>query len=371
MAAKSNASLPPTQLMLDTRHAITLSDNGSTAQFNIVDGIDTQVEIQSVNLQLLQFQASHSIYNITEANNTLEFYTTYTDGTSSTYILKIPNGHYSLDYLRTYLNDQLSSGEFHFQPKPTPAPDTFTIMDKYSTCEFTGLITFQLPACIITPAIQTVKKYSGFYLLIDKYPGLPKTLGFYSDNSASFLTIGSRLGVGVAVTSTAKTEDGITKQIYAFSSMKNDLFSITNSGYLVSAKFLDLSYPRNIYIVIDGLNTNNRCSLVENSYGTILEKVPLQSSKFGDNIYYEPYLDFPQLLPNFHVNTIKIRTLDENGQTIDWNNGYWSITIGITWSIDLGSSGLEDTTAGRHFRPILHSTEHDPLLTQREHKRRR
>jgi hypothetical protein len=177
-----------------------------------VDGIDTQVEIQSVNLQLLQFQASHSIYNITNYNNTLEFYTTYTDGTSSTYILTIPNGHYSLDYLRIYINDQLSSGEFHFQPKPTPAPDTFIIMDKNSTCEFTGLITFQLPTCITTPAIQVGKKYSGFYLLVDKYPGLPKTLGFYSDNTSCFLTIGSRLGVGVAVTSTPSTENGITKQ---------------------------------------------------------------------------------------------------------------------------------------------------------------
>ena len=123
--------------------------------------------------------------------------------------------------------------------------------------------------------------------------------------------------------------------------------------------------------MIDGLNTNNRCSLPGNNYGTILEKIPVTNTAFGDNIYYEPYMDFPQLLPNFHINTIKIRTLDENGEIINWNDGYWSVTLGLTWSMDLGTSGQEDTTAGRHFRPILHATEHDPLQTQREHKRRR
>ena len=356
--------------MLDTRHAITLSDNGSTAQFNLFEGIDTQVEIQSISLQLLQFQASHSIYNITDANNTIEFYTTFNNGVNKTFLLTIPNGHYSLDYLRLYINDQLSAT--HKFKSTSSVPDTFIKMDKESTCEFTGLITFQLPSVITTNEMipRPAKTYSGFYILTDRYPGLPKTLGFYSSNTIPYFEIDDRIGFGVQVGYTfSGNEDEFIQ--YRFKTEKTELFSVTQDGFLVGGKFLDLSYPRSVYLVMDGINTNNRCSLPGNTYGTILDKIPLGNSTFGDNIYYEPYNAFPQLIPNFHMNTIKIRTLDENGQTIDWNNGYWSIKLGLTWSIDLGSSGQEDTTGGRHFRPLLHSTEHDPLRTQQEHKRRR
>ena len=348
--------------MLDTRHAITLSDNGSTAQFNLVDGVDTQVEIQSASLQLLQFQASHSIYNITDANNTLEFYITYEDKAASSLLLTLSNGHYSLDYLRTYINDKIQT---IFEKAVNPF--IFTKIDDNSTCQYTGLITFKTPS-----DTKTYGTLTGAYILADRYPGLPKTLGCYSPDDANYLFIDGRKGFGSAFNKII-TDLGVNGKNYSYSfksTVKNELYSVSES-YITAGKFLDLSYPRSIYIAIDGLNTNNRCSLPGNSYGTILEKIPFANAAFGDNIYYEPYMDFPQLLPNFHINTIKIRTFDENGQPIDWNDGYWSITLGITWSIDVGSAGQEDTTAGRHFRPLLHATEHDPLRTQQEHKRRR
>ena len=64
MSLRVNAATPPVILMLDSRAAPDKRDNGSTVTFNIPNGVNALTETQTAILQLLEFQASHSIYNI-------------------------------------------------------------------------------------------------------------------------------------------------------------------------------------------------------------------------------------------------------------------------------------------------------------------
>ena len=67
--------------MLDSRAAPDKRDNGSTVTFNIPNGINSLTETQTAILQLLEFQASHSIYNIDKTNNKLEIFVQKYDST--------------------------------------------------------------------------------------------------------------------------------------------------------------------------------------------------------------------------------------------------------------------------------------------------
>ena len=60
--------------MLDSRAAPDRRDKGSTVTFNIPNGVNAI-------LQLLEFQASHSIYNIDKTNNKLELFVQTYDST--------------------------------------------------------------------------------------------------------------------------------------------------------------------------------------------------------------------------------------------------------------------------------------------------
>ena len=64
MSLRVIAATPPVILMLDSRAAPDKRDNGSTVSFNISNGTNSLTETQTAILQLLEFQASHSIYNI-------------------------------------------------------------------------------------------------------------------------------------------------------------------------------------------------------------------------------------------------------------------------------------------------------------------
>ena len=67
--------------MLDSRATSDTRDNGSTVTFNIPNGVNAQTETQTAVLQLLEFQASHSIYNIDSTNNKLEIFVQLYDTT--------------------------------------------------------------------------------------------------------------------------------------------------------------------------------------------------------------------------------------------------------------------------------------------------
>ena len=80
---------------------------------------------------------------------------------------------------------------------------------------------------------ETAKSYTGFYILTDRYPGLPKALGFYTTNANCYANItvntgsGSsfeyRKGFGIPVQRTVNSE---SKYIHIFSAEKKIYFPL-------------------------------------------------------------------------------------------------------------------------------------------------
>ena len=67
-------------------------------------------------------------------------------------------------------------------------------------------------------------------------------------------------------------------------------------------------------------------------------KIPAYCS-FGELINYEPTQMSPQNVPNLHVQSMTVRILDEYGQAVESNNGFWSLSVSIQWAIDVGFAG--------------------------------
>ena len=44
-------------------------------------------------------------------------------------------------------------------------------------------------------------------------------------------------------------------------------------------------------------------------------------------INYEPTQMAPQNVPNLHVQSMTVRILDEYGQAVEFNNGFWSLSV--------------------------------------------
>jgi hypothetical protein len=77
----SECRYTPVILMLISRAAPDRRDNGSTVMFNIPNGVNAFTETQTAILHLLEFQASHSIYNIDKTNNKLVLFAQTYDST--------------------------------------------------------------------------------------------------------------------------------------------------------------------------------------------------------------------------------------------------------------------------------------------------
>ncbi len=102
--------------MLDSRAAPDKRDNGSTVTFNIPNGINSLTETQTAILQLLEFQASHSIYNIDKSNNKLEIFVQTYDSTglalsttNTSKVISILPGNYGATELITALNTAINA----------------------------------------------------------------------------------------------------------------------------------------------------------------------------------------------------------------------------------------------------------------------
>jgi hypothetical protein len=111
MSLRVNAATPPVILMLDSRAAPDRRDKGSTVTFNIPNGVNALTETQTAILQLLEFQASHSIYNIDKTNNKLEFFVQTYDSTglelsttNTSTVVSILPGNYGASELIVALN---------------------------------------------------------------------------------------------------------------------------------------------------------------------------------------------------------------------------------------------------------------------------
>ena len=103
--------------------------------------------------------------------------------------------------------------------------------------------------------------------------------------------------------------------------VNEDYYTIDSSGNVSAPEIIDLSYPRYLYISIEGINTNNRANLPDSSYKNMFAKIPVNCS-FGELINYEPTQMSPQNVPNLHVQSMTVRILDEYGQVVEFNNGF-------------------------------------------------
>ena len=399
--------------MLDSRAAPDKRDNGSTVTFNIPNGVNALTETQTAILQLLEFQASHSIYNIDRTNNKLEIFVQKYDSTglalsttNTSTVISILPGNYGASELIKAINTAIQKACPPVKKTITSSNDTleyyysafgnFGFYDTAGGVSVTneaislntnsGKITFNFPVDFeelsdeYTGATSAYSNtffneniYSGFYLLTDNYKGLLLTLGFTEEYFVALPTAKTHYGVGVQLLpSVIYAEQSATTLVnYTINSkfpnknVNEDYYTIDSSGSVSAPDIIDLSYPRYLYISIEGINTNNRANLPDTSFKNMFAKIPVNCS-FGELINYEPTQMSPQNVPNLHVQSLTVRILDEYGDAVEFNNGFWSLSVSIQWAIDVGSAGLEDVSMGRTFRSALHSSDHDPLRTYPE-----
>jgi hypothetical protein len=374
--------------------------------------MDSVTETQTALIQLVDFQASNSFYNITNSNNTLEVFVQLYDTTglalsktSTSSVVTIPNGYYNAYDLVNTLNTALNALTPTARPTGTSTTagwyyKSFGIPAGYGSTNGlnpitlntnTGKITFQIPTLSVlkdtnasTSAYSNTtfnsKLYAGFYLLSDTYPGLLLTLGFQTTDFCLLNTATTRNGVGVNLKPTVSYASNVSTVNYTVSNttITNQLvydnvtvYSVdSTSGNITPPTMCNLSYPRYLYLELEGVNTTNRTNLPNKTYRSFFAKIPVNAA-FGSVITFEPYVSIPQPIPNLHLNCLTVHLYDEFGVPAQMNNGFWSIVISVEWAIDVGGSGMEDFTLGRTFRPILQSTGHDPLHTQAEHQHKR
>ena len=226
--------------MLDSRAAPDRRDNGSTVTFNIPNGINSLTETQTAILQLLEFQASHSIYNIDKTNNKLEIFVQKYDFTgeslstsNTSTVISILPGNYGATELMNALNSAINAACTPVAKTSVSSDDTseyyYSAFGNNGYCASgststqpvtlntnTGKVTFNFPVTFselsdqFTGATSAYSNelfnqniYSGFYLLTDNYKGLLLTLGFTEEYFVALPTAKSHYGIGVQLLPTA------------------------------------------------------------------------------------------------------------------------------------------------------------------------
>lgn len=412
----SNANLPTTQLVLDSKYATYTRENGAVAVFPIADGVDSPTEFHAANIQLLQFQAFNTIYNIDSTNNKLEiFVQTYNSdfsglnsGNTST-VVSISEGSYSAETLVDALNTAIlatctatlrgshsgySTYYYYtgFGISSSALSAGQAAIDPVTWDSTTGKITFQIPsltdlgdksasndgsynsssATISGNSTFASHIYSGFYLLTNTYKGLLSTLGFDTAKSYDIPTYDVSLrGVGVYLTPTVTYASNVMTVSYTVDSSwqldksQSGAYTVSSSG-VTSPGILDLSYPRSINIVASGIPTNNRSVTPNLSYGNLFANVPITVG-FGETISYEPFTSFPLQITNFQLTHFTVSILDEDGEAVNFHNSKWKLVIGINWTYDLGAAGEEDTSQGRTTINPYSSVPSDKLYKRRRY----
>ena len=129
--------------MFNSKQGI-LKDRGATATFNLAGmGVERLTENQSAQIQLLQFQACHSFYNITEENNYLEFQTEMIGHPIKTDIITIAVGNYDVSTLIAAINTSILNTciPFYADAVDTHYPSGY---EKISFNQLTGKVFFSL-----------------------------------------------------------------------------------------------------------------------------------------------------------------------------------------------------------------------------------
>jgi hypothetical protein len=393
--------------MLDSRATPDTRDHGSTVTFNIPNGLNAETETQTAVIQLLEFQASHSIYNIDSSNNKLEIFVQLYDSTglalsktNTSTVITITPGNYGASDLVSALNTAINAAcvpvlktsasssqttEYYYSSFGNNGFTTSGVtIQPVSLNQNTGKIIFNFPVSFteLSDAVGSTSSaysninfnahiYSGFYLLSENYNGLLLTLGFKKSDFEYLPTANAHYGVGVLLTPTVTFASNISTVNYAINTNFPNLNDLTKSYVIDSAanittpEIIDLSYPRYLYISIEGINSNNRANLPDSSFKNMFAKIPINSN-FGELINYEPTQMAQQNVPNMHIQSLTVRILDEYGDAVDFNNGFWSLSVMVQWAMDIGSAGMEDITMGRTHRPVYFNGGHDPLQTYPE-----
>ena len=218
--------------------------------------------------------------------------------------------------------------------------------------------------------------YRGFYLITNNHVNLLKTLGFMHSKTAKLDTFTQdRFGFGITLVPTVNLNSlNIPTVSYNLDSkivLQNNIVTARNSYTLLTAhRCLNLSYPNFLYVGIDQIHSNNRVSIFNMSNPHILAKIPTADHSFGEVIQYSNTAPFEQFVSNINWNACQFRIFDENGNSVNWNGGYWTISLGIRFAVDVGARAMQDTTLGRNFRPVVFDAFQDPLRDQNDHQQK-
>ena len=286
-------------------------------------GVDLDGNTTICVVSVLSFTALNTIFNITDSTNTIQV--AYYDIDTGLHVttVSVDNGAYDIYSLVDALNTK-----FEYQYSVSENIALYTA----SFNSVTGKVSIKPTFDLIPVGLDKIA------VITNNYTGLLVKLGF--DLTLATTVIGKFQGFYDQYTATHSVLD----------------LAITTT------KLPDLYYPKMMYVCVDQIRTQNRVSLPTNEYGIVLHEFAVTSS-FGELIHAEPYNSFGYHIPNLKTNTLTVRIIDQDGNTIDWNDGTWILVIGLEY----GTQSInEDPTLGRTFRPLLSRTAHDPLTTSHE-----
>lgn len=319
-----NNQLPPSKVVLNSAYATSLRDQGSTANFDLeTGGVDLDGNTTICVVTFISFTALNTIFNITDSSNTIQVGYYDTDSGLHVITVMVDNGAYDIYSLVEALNTA-----FVYQYDNSEDDVFYTAFFN----SVTGKVSIKPTFDLIPIGLDRI------CVLTNTHTGLLVKLGFD-------LTI-------------ATPVIGIYKGFY-------DEYTLTHAVLdlaITTTKLPDLYYPKMLYVCVDQIRTPNRVSLPANDYGIVLNEFAVTSS-FGELIHAEPYNNFGYHIPNLKTNTLTVRIIDQDGNSVNWNDGTWILVLGLEYGTH---SVNEDPTLGRTFRPLLSRTIHDPLITSHE-----
>ena len=334
-----NGQQPPYQLILNSKNAIYKNAKSSVVQFQLPVGSEVNTDTQTCIVQLLDFFAVNSMYNIRSDNNSLVFRTLWYDPSTQAYrqsdtTLEVPPGGYDMlgvnplvDTVNTLFVNGLALWTFGFTP--SNAICTFSFHNWYTNQ--------------ILPNITATNQFVGLYLLSTS--SLAQPLGF-------------------DVSQCIPLPNSTTERGWPALNLSDPALA-----KLQAHQPPNLLYPGTIVIKIDQLNTNNRATGF--GLGEIFEVIH-SPSVFGGIIEYQSYLGFASHIAKLHLNSLlTVRIVDINNKELDWNGGDWHMTLGMQWALDTSLGGIENADLSLNNRPITHNypNSYDSLNANRKRGR--
>lgn len=414
MSQFHNSQQSPLFLVLDSSKATYVSEDGSTAKFDL-GGTDLDLsmnkETTTASVNLFEFQCANTIYNIDFSCNILEIFVQYLDvnGNPQPYspiFLTIPVGNYDDITLVHAINksfkdlslvsntDTVSSLKYvrgfgnYISTTVTDQNEAlirdFTLTNENTKIYNTGK--FKFCASSLNGLKSTTVNaghthyYGGFYIVTNTHFRLPELLGFPIKKAQPIPLQSEKEGFGITL-QMHKTESQVTytvnqktiffsNQLFSFVELDTQNFGSSSIPTMLCPGPPRLDYPRDLYICVDNIHTRNRCANPNIPGNSLLAKIPFTAT-FGDVFHYQPNdsSNYEFFIQNLKLDSFTVRIYDEEGDTVLWNGSHWTLIIHIRYFTDTGSAGFEDASMGRDYRPVLHREYHDSLQTIKDHKK--